>query len=237
MKRYAIKRFSINRQTMSINFLARLSFVIMMCLTLKACVTAPAYDYTALSAAQPVSILVLPPINLSPDVKASYSLLAQMTHPLAEAGYYVVPVALMDAAFKENGVHNPDEAQSIPADKLRAIFGADAALYTEITEYGSSYKLIMSETAVAARSRLVDLRTGALLWEGNARASSAEQQNNNSGGLAGLLVQAVVEQIVNNLMDSSYTYAGMTSERLLSPRPAGLLYGPRSPHYRKELQK
>lgn len=219
---------------MNINFLSRFNFVVVMCLTLNACVTAPAYDYTALRAAQPASILVLPPKNLSPDVKASYSLLAQMTYPLAEAGYYVIPVALMDAAFKENGVHNPDEAQAISAEKLRSIFGADAALYTEITEYGSSYKFLMSETAVAARSWLVDLRSGALLWEGNARASSEEQQNNNSGGIAGLLVQALVEQVVNNIIDNSYTYAGITSRRLLSPRPAGLLHGPRSPHYEKE---
>lgn len=222
---------------MSPAFLSRFGLIVLVCFTLNACVTAPTYDYTAYRAAQPVSILIMPPTNLSPDVKASYSLLAQMTYPLAEAGYYVVPVALMDAAFKENGVHNPDEAQAISAEKLRSIFGADAALYTEITEYGSSYKLIMSETAVAARSRLIDLRTGTLLWEGQARASSAEQQNNNSGGLAGLLVQAVVEQIVNNIVDNSYTYAGITSKRLLSPRPGGVLYGPRSPHYGKETQK
>lgn len=222
---------------MSINLFSRFGLIILLSIGLTACATAPGYDYTAYRAAQPMSILVLPPSNLSPDVKASYSLLAQMTYPLAEAGYYVVPVALMDAAFKENGVHNADEAKAIPAEKLRSIFGADAALYTEITEYGSSYKLIVSETAVAARSRLVDLRSGALLWEGSARASSAEQQNNNSGGLAGLLVQAVVEQIINNIVDNSYTYAGITSERLLSPRPGGLLYGPRSPNYGKELQK
>lgn len=232
-----MKSYTIKSQTRSKHFLARFASLVLMCLTLNACVTAPAYDYTALRAAQPVSILVLPPTNLSPDVRASYALLAQMTYPLAEAGYYVVPVALMDAAFKENGVHNPAEAQSISAEKLHAIFGADAALYTEITEYGSSYQLIMSETAVAAHSRLVDLRSGMLLWEGNARASSAEQQSHNNGGLAGLLVQALVDQVVNNIMDQAYTYAGLTSQRLLSPRPAGLLYGPRSPHYGKEVQK
>lgn len=232
-----MKKHTIKKHIMNSNFLARFSFVVLLCLTLNACVTAPAYDYTAFRAAQPVSILVLPPTNLSPDVRASYSLLAHMTYPLAEAGYYVVPVALMDAAFKENGVHNPDEAQSIPAEKLRSIFGADAALYTEITEYGSSYKLVMSETAVAARSRLVDLRTGVLLWEGSARASSAEQRNNNGGGLAGLLVQALVEQVVNNIVDNSHMYAGITSQRLLLPRAAGVLHGPRSPHYGKETQK
>jgi len=86
---------------------------------------------------------------------------------------------------------------------------------------------------VTLKSRLVDLRTGVLLWQGSARASSAEQQNNNSGGLLGALIQAAVEQIVSNVTDSSYTYAGVASNRLLTPRPAGLLYGPRSPLYGK----
>jgi hypothetical protein len=197
------------------------------------CVNVPSYDYTALNAAKPASILILPPKNNSPDVKATSAVLAQMTYPLAETGYYVIPVGLMDAAFKENGVVTAHDAQAIRPEKLRSIFGADAALYTEITEYGTSYQLIRSETAVTLKTRLVDLRTGVLLWEGTARASSAEQQNNNSGGLIGALVQAAVEQIANNIVDASYNYAGMASNRLLMPRPAGLLYGPRSPLYGK----
>ena len=200
---------------------------------LSGCVSVPTYDYTALKAAHPASILVLPPKNSSPDVNATTSVLSQLTYPLAETGYYVVPVALMDAAFKENGVTNADDAQNVTPEKLRKIFGADAALYTEITEFGTKYKIINSETAVTLKSRLVDLRTGTLLWEGTARASSAEQQNSNSGGLAGMLIKAVVDQIVNNIADTSYTFAGVASNRLLMPRPAGLLNGPRSPLYGK----
>jgi len=215
----------------------RISVILGISLFLSACVSVPHYDYTALKAARPASILVLPPKNLTPDVKATYAMLAQMTYPIAEAGYYVVPVALMDSAFKENGVYNPDDAQTISAEKLRSIFGADAALYTEITEFGNTYKLITAETVVAARCKLVDLRTGTLLWEGSARSSSAEQQNNSSGGLAGMLIQAAIQQVVNNMVDNSYTYAGITSQRLLSPRPAGLLHGPRSPLYGKDTQQ
>lgn len=214
-----------------------IALVVVSILIFSGCVNVPNYDYTALKAANPASILVLPPKNSSPDVNATPSVLSQLTFPLAETGYYVIPVALMDAAFKENGVTTADDAQAISIEKLRAIFGADAALYTEITEFGTSYKLIRSETAVTLKSRLVDLRTGNLLWEGSARASSAEQQNNNSGGLVGLLVKAAVEQIVNNVMDASYTYAGTASNRLLMPRPAGLLNGPRSPLYGKPTTK
>lgn len=218
-----------------LNFLRSFSCVSTLAILLTGCVHQAPFDYTAFRAAKPASILILPPKNSSPDVNATNALLAQMTYPLAEAGYYVVPVALMDVAFKENGVANAAEAQNIAPAKLREIFGADAALYTDITEYGSSYRVITSETAVTARARLVDLRTGAVLWSGSARASSAENQNNSGGGLAGLLIKAIADQVANNLMDTSYTYAGMASQRLLTPGANGqILYGPRSALYGKE---
>jgi hypothetical protein len=212
--------------------------IFLLVILFSGCANQRTYDYSALKAAHPASILILPPTNNTMDVTATYAMLAQMTYPLAETGYYVVPVALMDVAFKENGVTNASDAQSISPAKLREIFGADAALYTEIIEYGVSYKLISSETAVAAKTRLVDLRTGAVLWSGYARSSSAENQNNNSGGLAGLLVNAIASQIVNSLIDNTYTYAGITSQRLLTGGVNGqILYGPRSPYYGQEKSK
>ena len=92
-----------------------------------------AYDYTAFRESKPTSVVILPPINKSPDVKATYSVLSQLSYPLGEAGYYVLPVALVDETFKQNGLLNPDEMQAAPLPKLREIFGADAAHYTEVT--------------------------------------------------------------------------------------------------------
>lgn len=196
------------------------------------CATQTPYDYTAFKQSKPRSILVMPPVNSSPDVQAGYSMLSHVTLPLSEAGYYVLPVAVVDETFKQNGVMSADEAQAIPTAKLHEIFGADAALYLEITEYGVSYQLIASEVAVTAKAKLVDLRDGRLLWDGSARASSAENQNNNGGGLIGLLVAAAVEQIMNSLTDRSHQIAGITSARLLTAgMPNGILRGPRSPQY------
>ena len=186
-------------------------------LLLQGCASPPkAYDYTAYQAAKPASILVLPPVNSTPDVQATPSVLAQMTLPLAESGYYVMPVSLVDETLKGNGVHTADEAQQIPVAKLREIFGADAGLYVKVTRYGAVYKVLNSETAVTLDAKLVDLRNGQLLWEGSASASSAEQQNNSQGGLIGLLVKAVVDQIISSTTDRSHPMAGVASQRLLA---------------------
>lgn len=198
------------------------------------CATPVAYDYSAFKQSRPASILVLPPLNSSPDVAATYSLLSQVTLPLAESGYYVLPVSLVDETFRQNGLHNAAEMHEVGLDKLREIFGADAVLYIDIKQYGTSYAVLVSESRVSAAARLVDLRSGQLLWQGEATASSAEERSSN-GGLVGLLVQAIVSQIVESVTNRSHPIAGITSERLLSAgRPNGILYGPRSPNYLKD---
>lgn len=200
---------------------------------LTGCAAQAKYDYSAFRQSKPSSILVLPPLNLSPDVRAPYSMMATVTSPLAEAGYYVFPVALVDQTFRENGMTNPGEAHDAPPAKLAEVFGADAVLYITVNEYGAKYMLLDSQVIVSASARLVDLRNGQLLWEGKASASNAEGRDNSGSGLVGMLIGALVRQVANNLGDQGYPVARMTSYRLLSTRPGGLLPGPRSPEYQK----
>ncbi|MFM9438427.1 hypothetical protein ACFDR9_005534 [Janthinobacterium sp. CG_23.3] len=199
------------------------------------CATKPApYDYTAFKASKPRSIVVLPPLNNSPDIKATYSVLSQVSYPLAEAGYYVLPVALVDETFKQNGLSSSADIHAVEPKKIQEIFGADAALYVTISNYGTSYAVITSVAAVTANARLVDLKTGAVLWTGVATASDNEGGNNSGGGLIGILITAAVKQIINTATDAAHPIAGVASARLLSGGlNNGLLYGPRSVNYDK----
>ena len=190
------------------------------------------FDYSAFKAAKPASIVVLPPLNNSPEVVAPYSVLAQVSYPLAEAGYYVLPVALVDETFKQNGLTTAADIHAVSTAKLRQIFGADAALYVTVKNYGSTYAVVRSDILVTASARLVDLKTGTELWHGTASASSAEQNNNGGGGLVGALVAAAVKQIIASTTDASHPIAGVASQRLLAAgQYNGMLYGPRSSHY------
>jgi len=143
----------------------------------------------------------------------------------------VMPVAVVDEVFKQNGLSTAADAHATSPAKLLQIFGADAALYLDVKKYGTTYAIISSESVVALEAKLIDLRTGTLLWAGSASASSAEQQGNSgAGGLIGLLVVALVNQILDTVNDRSYSVAGIADQRLLAAgRPSGLLYGPRSP--------
>jgi hypothetical protein len=195
---------------------------------------APPYDYAAFMKAKPATLLVLPPVNESPEINATSGVWSHATLPLAEAGYYVLPVTLVDETFRQNGVNTANDAQDIPSTKLREFFGADAAVYMKIKKYGTSYAVLASETRVEVEARIVDLRSGELLWQGKAVATSAEEQQQSQGGLIGLLVTAIVKQIIGTATDASYRYAGVANQRLLgAPRYNGVLPGPRSPNYGK----
>ena len=202
---------------------------------LTGCATQSTYDYTAFRESKPRSILVLPPVNDSLEVGASYSFLSQVSYPLAESGYYVFPVAVAEETFRENGLTDPQEIHALPLEKLNDVFGADSVMYIKITQYGTSYQIIASDTRVTAEASLVDSRSGQLLWKGAATASSTEQSNNNGGGLVGMLVVALVDQVINTTTERSHQIAGLTSMRLLTTHGVnGILPGPRAPALQRQ---
>lgn len=212
--------------------MSRLFFAIVVLVLLSGCQSTPkaSYDYSAFRAAAPASILVMPPINNTPEVMAPYGIMAQIAKPIAEAGYYVYPVAVVNETFVANGMAVAEDAQAIDYHKLHEIFGADAGLYITIQNYGTSYSVLTSDTIVSAEAKLVDLRTGQLLWQGAASASSGENRGTNNNGLLGMLVEAALTQIIETVTDRGFEVAGVATARLLSTRSNnGLLPGPRLP--------
>ncbi|MBP2170106.1 hypothetical protein J2125_003298 [Erwinia toletana] len=201
---------------------------VLAAITLTGCAKKTPYDYSAFRASKPASILVLPAENHSADINAAHSFVSLVTQPLAESGYYVFPVAVVEETFQQNGLTNATDIRSVSAEKLRSIFNADAALYIDITDYGTKYIVIDSITQVSATARLVDLRSGKQIWSGLATASNNEQNNGNQG-LVGILVSAAVKQIANNVGDGAHDVAVVTSNRLLTANTnGGMLAGPRA---------
>lgn len=204
-------------------------------IALSACQTSKpqAYDYTAFKESNPQSILVLPPLNESPDIKATWGMLTATTFPLSEAGYYVFPVAVAAETFKQNGLINAADIHDVKLDKLREIFGNDAVLYVTVKDYGTRYQVIQSVTSVTAEAKLVDARSGKELWSGSATASDAGNKSNN--GILAALLGALIDQVVGTLGDKGYDMAQTAGIQLLSPEKTnGILYGPRSPNYQKQ---
>ncbi|MDF1762074.1 MAG: DUF799 family lipoprotein [Oleibacter sp.] len=191
------------------------------------CATRDPYNYDALIAAKPRSILVIPPNNDTVEVGAPYVYISTISRPLAEKGYYVFPVAVIDQFMKENGLPTPDEMNQVPLDKIREIIGADAVLYITINQWGQKYNVLSSKAMVDFSMKLVDARTGNLLWD--ARASAVNDPGSSGGGLLGALVSAAVNQVVGSLSDATPELARTANYVAIDDSHRGLLNGPYAP--------
>ena len=173
----------------------------------------------------PLSILVIPPNNLSTSVNAPYIYLSTLSRPLAERGYYVFPVAVIDQFLKENGLPTPAEMNSVPLDKLQKYTGADAVLYSEIESWGQVFQVVQSKTVVSVRLRLVDARSGLELWQTRVQGERIPE-NRGGNNLLGAIVSAVADQIVGSTIDYTPELAREANNRSLGALPEG--------HYRLE---
>jgi hypothetical protein len=195
------------------------------------CVTVPPYDYTNYRAHPPRSILVLPPLNESTAVQGTYSYLSTVTRPIAELGYYVFPVAVIDQFLRENGMPTAGEMHQVPLGKVLEILGADAVLYVTLEQYGNHYQVVNSATVVRLRARLVDTRTGLLLWEGR---GMAEENSGGSGNILGDLISAALTQAIKSGTDAAHGVCAEANADLFYQKDHGLLYGPYSPEFGQE---
>ncbi len=213
---------------------SRVALTALLVVALAACSTQETpRDYTAFLRHDPRSILVLPPINTTADVEASDLFLATVTQPLAEQGYYVFPILVVDQVMKSNGAPTPGDMHSVSWRKLGEIFGADAVLYVVINDWNTSYIGIATTTRVRINYRLVDIRTGHVLWSRmvSAGESSAQYASEGPLGMVVSVFMAQVQAIGAAVSDPEVKFARKANWRAFQDSKHGLLPGPRHPAY------
>ena len=190
------------------------------------------YDYSNFRAHEPRSILVLPPLNHSTDLDATYGWLSTVSRPLAEHGYYVFPVEVVDRFLKENGLPTAGDMHQVPLEKMREVTGADAVLFVTLEQYGSKYQLINTATIVRVHAQLVDTRTQVLLWEGHGHAE--QDSSSGSSDLFSDLISALVAQVINSRTHPAHEVSRLANYNLFLTANVGLPLGPYSPRYSKQ---
>lgn len=86
----------------------------------------------------PVSILIMPPINRSTHVEAKEIFHASLQKPLANKGYYVIPTFLSMEILKKESAYDSELLLNQPLSKFGSFFGADLALFTIIHKWDKS---------------------------------------------------------------------------------------------------
>ena len=179
----------------------------------------------------PRSIVVLPPVNESAEVAASEAFLSTITQLLAEKGYYVFPVALVDQHMKENGVTVPGEMHKVNPAKFKDVYGADAVMLIHIKEWTTTYVVLDSTTKVTLSFDLVDTQTGTSIWKqmSTYAYSSSQGQSN----LAAMVVAATIRAIASTAVDYETQVSRYANHVAFYNVNSGLLTGPMHPKYQE----
>ena len=169
---------------------------------------------------QPRSILVLPPMNESTDAEAKAYYMTTVEMPFALTGYYVFPVEMVSDIMKQEGVYDTEMLYQIPLDKFYEYFGADAILYTHIKKWDVSYMVIASSLTVSIESEIISTKTSEKLWNYTGTVVVDLSGGNQGGGLAGLIVSAIVTAI-NTAAADYVKYARVANTQLITSLPVG----------------
>lgn len=188
----------------------------------------------------PRSILVLPPLNESVEVRGEAAFMAAIGEPLGERGYYVFPVAVIQELMQANGLPTAEEMHAVPLRKLVEIIGPDAVLYPVIVEYGRKFQLVGTSNLARVKARLVDARTGEELWSGEGFGQfDPYSQQHSGGGLAGQILGAIVQHAVASAIesgtdeDAAYPAMRQAIRATLDSGAGGLPIGPLRPEFRE----
>jgi hypothetical protein len=90
---------------------------------------------------------------------------------------------------------------------------------------GSRHIVLKSITTVALEAKLVDTKTGTLLWESSARVKRG------FGGSVYTMVTAPVRQIMNSKTDYAHSFCPLADQLLFATSGKGILVGSRHSFY------
>lgn len=169
---------------------------------------------------KPASVLILPPINESTaaDAKEYYSTTIQ--EPLAYSGYYTFPYPIVSDILKMEGIYDSEMLRQTPLAKFKEYFGADAVLFTTIKKWDLSYMVLASMLTVSIDCDLKSTTSDQSLWKYTGTVVVDLSGGNTGGGVAGLIVKAVVAA-VNSAMADYVPYARQANYVALTSMPFG----------------
>jgi hypothetical protein len=147
-----------------------------------------------LLAASPRSILVVPVVNKSVEVTATDYMLATISIPLAERGYYVFPINLVKRVLEDDGLADSSLVHSAPTSKLANLFGADAVLYITINRWDAQYMVLTTKVTVELDYQIRCGKTDQVLWE-NREQMVYMPDGGGGGGIGGLIAKAIVAAV------------------------------------------
>lgn len=204
-----------------------LATLIVVCLT--ACASQNLHkDYgitSAFKAQSPRSILVVPVLNQSVNVKAPSYFLATISKPIAERGYYVFPVNLVKNVMQRNGLSNAYMVHHANTVALAKLFGADSVLYITINNWTAKYSVLSTTVVTEFSYVLKSGSTGAVLWRSHRKMTYTPQSSTASSPIVALITM-VIQAAVTKAAPNYIPLARKANKAAIYDKQTGIPVGP-----------
>ena len=138
-----------------------------------------------------LTILMLPPINLSTAPEAKEYFMSTLTETANETGYYVLPLEVTTPFLKSEGLYDTEVISDDVLPQFKEHFNADMVLITKILEWDKSYYVVGGNVTVSLDFELKSTKTNESLWKYNGKIIYNTSGNSNNGLLAALVETAI----------------------------------------------
>lgn len=165
--------------------------ILIFCLFfLASCGTAKKNLYPGMYSEMPNSILFLPIINKTTSAEAQLLYSVTVAEPLANNGFYVLPIEITNDFFFKEGITLGDQLKGIPPAKYNQMFGADSTLAVTIYKWDTNYYVVGGNVTVELECTITSTKTGNVLW--TQRREYVVPTTSSSGNIiADLIVTAI----------------------------------------------
>jgi hypothetical protein len=196
-------------------------------LTLSACAAAspPAAELRA-EPDLPRRVAVLPFVNRTPNPDAAVVLRRMFYNFFSSLAYVDVEPAVVDASLEASGLLADVRSGRLPPlERLGRLLDADALIVGEALSLGQTYAVFYANQQAGLRARLIDCRSGRVLWEAERTTTvHAGDVPLSIPGLAASLVKtAITYQQANVLGAAAELSMQMVAGIPVPPGPAAVV--------------
>lgn len=161
--------------------------------------TTLAEKYPGMYEEQPVTIVIMPPINQTNHAEAKDYFYTTLYAPLCEKGYYVYSPYLTMEMFQQESAYDSELFLEGDLSKFHEVLGADAAMFTIIKNWRRNN--IGGALTVDIQYTLRSTKTGQTLYSRGGTITVDTSVNTGGGGLFGALADLAATAIATAATD------------------------------------
>lgn len=161
----------------------------------------------------PSRVAVLPFVNETESPAAADTVRRSFYNHFSTKTYEDVELAVVDKKLAEAGLADPKALAEQDPQKLAELLHVDGLVYGTVTHFDRIYAVVGALVNVGAKVRLVDARTGDIVWEGQdvAREQEGELPTSIIGAIGAAASAAMNMRQVVLLRGADELFRGMTT--------------------------